>query len=99
VVFCLENWRPSDQETQFLNVGTGKDLSIRELAELVADGVGYRGKLVWDSSKPDGTPRKLLDVSRLSALGWSANIPLEQGLRSTILDYVQRQLSGHEVRL
>ena len=99
VVFCLEHWRPSDQETQFLNVGTGKDLSIRELAELVADGVGYCGKLVWDSSKPDGTPRKLLDVSRLSALGWSASIPLEQGLRSTILDYVQHQLSGHEVRL
>ena len=99
VVFCLEHWRPSDQETQFLNVGTGKDLSIRELAELVADGVGYCGKLVWDSSKPDGTPRKLLDVSRLSALGWSASIPLVQGLRSTILDYVQHQLSGHEVRL
>jgi GDP-L-fucose synthase len=99
VVFCLEHWRPSDQETQFLNVGTGKDLSIRELAELVADGVGYRGKLVWDSSKPDGTPRKLLDVGRLSALGWSASIGLEQGLRSTILDYVQHQLSGHEVRL
>ena len=99
VVFCLEHWRPSDQETQFLNVGTGKDLSIRELAELVADGVGYRGKLDWDSSKLDGTPRKLLDVSRLSALGWSASIALEQGLRSTILDYVQHQLSGHEVRL
>jgi GDP-L-fucose synthase len=55
--------------------------------------------LDWDTSKPDGTPRKLLDVSRLKALGWSAKIPLEEGLRATVSDYVQRQASGQEVRL
>jgi GDP-L-fucose synthase len=66
-----------------VNVGVGEDVSIRELAELVAMVVGYKGDLVFDSSKPDGTPRKLLDVSRLSALGWEASIDLKVGLEST----------------
>jgi len=65
----------------------------------VADAVGFRGSLDWDTSKPDGTPRKLLDVSRLKALGWSAQIPLEEGLQATVNDYGQRQTSGQEVRL
>jgi GDP-L-fucose synthase len=98
-VFCLEHWQPAADELQFLNVGTGSDLAIRELAGLVADAVGFRGALNWDASKPDGTPRKLLDVGRLKALGWSATISLEDGLRSTVNDYVQRQSSGQEVRL
>jgi GDP-L-fucose synthase len=98
-VFCLEQWRPSDTEVQFLNVGTGTDLPIRDLAELVAGAVGFRGTIDWDTSKPDGTPRKLLDVGRLAALGWSARIPLDQGLLATATDYVQRQRSGQEVRL
>jgi GDP-L-fucose synthase len=66
-----------------INVGTGRDCTIRELAETMARVTGYRGRLVFDASKPDGTPRKLLDVSRLRALGWSAQIPLETGLRAT----------------
>ncbi len=66
-----------------LNVGVGEDISIRELAELVKDVVGYRGELRFDASKPDGTPRKLLDVSRLAAMGWSAKKPLRQGLEET----------------
>ncbi len=66
-----------------INVGSGVDCSIRELAEMVARVSGYNGRVVFDSSKPDGTPRKLLDVSRLSALGWQAKIGLEQGLRDT----------------
>jgi GDP-L-fucose synthase len=99
VVFCLEHWQPAAEDLQFLNVGTGSDLPIRDLAALVADAVGFRGNLEWDASKPDGTPRKLLDVSRLQALGWSAKIPLEDGLRATVIDYVQRQASGQEVRL
>jgi GDP-L-fucose synthase len=64
-----------------INVGTGVDCSIRELAETVARVTGFDGDLVWDTSKPDGTPRKLLDVSRLKALGWEASIGLEEGLR------------------
>ena len=66
-----------------LNVGTGVDCTIRELAETVARVTGYRGRLAWDNSKPDGTPRKLMDVSRLAALGWRAQIDLERGLADT----------------
>jgi GDP-L-fucose synthase len=98
-MFCLEHWQPAADELQFLNVGTGTDLPIRDLAGLVADAVGFRGTLNWDASKPDGTPRKLLDVNRLKALGWSATISLEEGLRATVNDYVQRQSSGQEVRI
>jgi nucleoside-diphosphate-sugar epimerase len=66
-----------------INVGCGDDVSIRELAEAIADVTGYRGRISFDASKPDGTPRKLLDVSLLSGLGWSASIPLRDGLRQT----------------
>jgi GDP-L-fucose synthase len=72
-----------------INVGVGEDLSIRELAELVARVVGYDGAIVHDTSKPDGTPRKLLDVSRLAALGWKARVPLEDGVRATWRWYVE----------
>jgi GDP-L-fucose synthase len=64
-----------------INVGTGVDCTIRELAETIARVTGFTGQLVWDSTKPDGTPRKLMDVSRLEALGWRAGIALEDGLR------------------
>jgi GDP-L-fucose synthase len=70
-----------------LNVGTGVDVTIREAAETVARVVGYTGEIVWDSSQPDGTPRKLLDVSRLAALGWRARIGLAEGLASTYADF------------
>jgi GDP-L-fucose synthase len=70
-------------DPQTINVGTGEDVSIRELAELVAAVVGFSGEIAWDTSKPDGTPRKLLDVSRLTELGWKAEIGLEEGIRRT----------------
>jgi GDP-L-fucose synthase len=66
-----------------VNIGVGEDISIRELAELMREVTGYRGEIVNDTSKPDGTPRKLLDVSRLHALGWEARIPLRQGIEDT----------------
>ena len=72
-----------------LNVGTGIDCTIRELAETVSRVTGFQGKLVFDSSKPDGTPRKLMDVSRLTSLGWSASIGLEEGLYSAYRWYVE----------
>ena len=74
--------------SEIINVGTGEDISIRELAELVAKVVGFQGELVFDVTKPDGTPRKLLDVSRLHSLGWRARIPLEEGIRATYEWYV-----------
>ena len=70
-------------QPEIINVGVGSDISIRELAELICRVVGYQGRLVFDLSKPDGTPRKLLDVSRLNALGWKARTPLEQGIRES----------------
>ena len=77
--FALEHY----EDTAPLNVGTGEDLTIADLAAMIARVVGYTGELRFDASKPDGTPRKLLDVSRLAALGWRAQIPLEQGIAST----------------
>ncbi len=70
-----------------INVGTGKDLSIADLARLIADAAGYRGRITWDPTMPDGTPRKLLDVSRLAALGWQPQIPLRQGIARTVQWY------------
>ncbi|WP_406177801.1 GDP-L-fucose synthase family protein [Streptomyces sp. NBC_00996] len=72
-----------------VNVGTGTDLTIRELAELVRQVVGYQGSVEWDPSQPDGTPRKLLDVSRLTALGWAPRIALREGLAQTYAWYVE----------
>ncbi|MDZ4715347.1 MAG: GDP-L-fucose synthase [Cytophagales bacterium] len=77
---CLFLMREFD-EPGFINVGTGEELSIRELAELIARIVGFTGKIVFDASKPDGTPRKLMDASRIHALGWRHSIDLEKGLR------------------
>ena len=83
-IFALERWKPKAHERQFLNVGTGIDLSIKELAQLIAQIIGYNGEIVWDSTKPDGTPKKLLDVTRMNNLGWKAQITLKEGLTSTI---------------
>ncbi len=82
--FLMENYDSPD----LLNVGVGEDLTIADLAALVARIVGYSGRIVFDASRPDGTPRKLLDVSRIHALGWQARIPLEQGIASTYEWYV-----------
>ena len=97
-VFALEQWQPGPDELQHLNVGTGVDLSIRELAQAVAAATGFAGEINWDSSKPDGTPRKQLDVSRLAGLGWRARIPLVEGLASTVAEF-RDQFSQQLVRL
>ena len=83
---CLHLMRHHD-EPGVINVGVGKDLTISELARLVADIVGYHGEIVFDPSKPDGVPRKLVDVSRLTRLGWQARIGLAEGIRSTYAWY------------
>ena len=88
-VFALEQWSPAPGELTYLNVGTGVDLSIRELAYAVATATGYQGNIHWDSSKPDGTPKKQLDVSRLAHLGWRFNIPLKEGLEKTVAMFRQ----------
>ena len=78
-LFLLEHY----DDPQTINVGVGEDLSIKELAELIRETVGFQGELVWDTSKPDGTPRKLLDVTRLTDLGWKPRVRLEDGVRAT----------------
>ncbi|SMF58779.1 GDP-L-fucose synthase [Tistlia consotensis] len=84
----------SDEST--INIGAGEDLSIRALAELVADVVGFEGELRFDASKPDGTPRKLLDIGRIRALGWSPTIPLAEGLAQTYEWFLQNRPETRE---
>ncbi len=79
VVFTLENQLPD----YLYNVGTGDDLTIRELAETIQKIVGHQGEIIWDSTKPDGTPRKLMDVSKMENAGWEAKIGLEEGIKKT----------------
>ena len=86
-LYLLENY---DDEIA-INVGVGEDVSIKELAELIQKTTGFAGTIEWDSAKPDGTPRKLLDVSRITALGWKAEISLEDGIRSTYEWYKRNQ--------
>lgn len=83
-VFLMNNY--SGNET--VNLGTGKELTIKELTELVAKVIGYTGEIRWDSSKPDGTPRKLLDVSKLESLGWHYKTELEEGIRLSYQDFL-----------
>lgn len=83
-VFALEKWNPSLDDIQFLNVGTGIDITIKELAEEVAAATNFKGKIIWDKSKPDGTPKKQLDVSRLKNMGWNSTISLKEGLKNTV---------------
>ena len=85
-VFVLKNY----SDAQFVNIGFGEDITVAELARLVAEIVGFRGEIVYDTSKPDGTPQKLLDVSRLSTIGWKAKVPLREGLAKAYDDFLTR---------
>ena len=92
-IFCLENWFPSEVDApkdnagyplNYLNVGTGIDISIKELAKKIASIVKFKGEILWNKNMPDGTPRKILDISRLTKLGWKSKINLTSGLANTI---------------
>lgn len=82
-VYLMENYN----EMGHVNVGTGEDISIKELAELIKEIVGFEGEIFWNTEYPDGTPRKLLDVSKMNGLGWKANISLDQGLQQVYSDW------------
>ena len=82
--FLLKNYN----DKGLVNIGCGKDVSIKELAELIVSEVGYDGKLIFDTTKPDGTPRKLMDTSKINGLGWSASIDLEVGIRKTVQEFL-----------
>lgn len=90
VVFCLDNY----DEYEHINCGAGKEVSIRGLAEIIARVVGYSGKLVFDPTKPDGTPRKVMDSSRMAALGWRPEISLEDGIASSYQWYLESKRAG-----
>ena len=79
ILFLMENY----DEEEHINVGSGEEVSISDLAGIIADVVGYKGQIIYDKTKPDGTPRKLLDVSKLTKLGWKASIPLREGIEMT----------------
>ncbi|HVZ65916.1 MAG TPA: GDP-L-fucose synthase [Lacunisphaera sp.] len=88
--FLLRQENPPD----LINIGTGTDVTIKELTEIVAQTVGFKGRITWDASKPDGTPRKLMDVSRLTALGWKAKIALRDGVAKTYASFLAEKASG-----
>jgi GDP-L-fucose synthase len=88
--FLLKMTNPPD----LINVGTGTDVTIKELTEIVAEVVGFKGKIAWDATKPDGTPRKLMDVSKLSALGWRAQVGVREGVTRTYASFLAEQAAG-----
>lgn len=95
VVFALENRLPE----HLYNVGTGEDLTIKELAETIQKVVGHTGELIWDKSKPDGTPRKLMDVSKMNSLGWSHDVVLENGIEKTYRWFLDNTAEIKEVKI
>lgn len=95
VLFALENKLPDN----LYNVGTGIDLTIKELALLIQQKVGHQGEIIWDSSKPDGTPRKLMDISKLKSLGWTPKVDLETGIQQTYAWFLEHANQIKEVKL
>lgn len=91
-VFLMNNY----DEKQFVNIGIGEDLSIKDLAELIKDVIGYKGIISFDSSKPDGTPRKLMDVSKLHALGWKHQVNLREGIQLAYADFLEKEANASE---
>lgn len=89
-LFLMENFSAKNKETSFVNVGTGEDISIKELVKTLVKIIGFEGKVVWDAGKPDGMPRKWLDVSKIHALGWKHKINLEEGLRLAYAWYKEK---------
>ena len=95
VVFALENNLPE----YLYNIGTGKDISIKQLAETIQKVIGHQGEIIWDAEKPDGTPRKLMDVSKMKAMGWQYSTELEDGIKKTYQWYVENKDSIKEIKL
>ena len=95
VVYALENNLPE----YLYNIGTGKDITIKELAETIQKIIGHQGTIIWDSAKPDGTPRKLMDVSKMERLGWKYSTGLEDGIQKTYLWFLDNINSIKEVKL
>ena len=100
IIFLLENWDPDSKNAPLdnkgnplyiLNIGTGEDISIKRLSNKISNLIGYNGKILWDKTKPDGTPRKKLDIKRIKSLGWNPKISLEEGIINTIKSYKEER--------
>jgi len=92
-VFLMKNYN----EKQFVNIGTGEDLTIKELALIIKSIIGFEGEIIFDAAKPDGTPRKLMDVSRLNGLGWKYHTSLESGIKLAYEDFLEKHLAANAV--
>ncbi len=106
-LYVLENWDPSSKDSphnenneklSYLNVGSGEEISIKGLAEVISKEIGFKGNINWDSLKPDGTPRKLLDTSNIRSIGWEPSINLRQGIRDTIKSF-RSELKNNKIRI
>ena len=95
-LYVLENWDPSADNSPldennyplaFLNVGSGEEVTIKELAELIAHELDFTGSIVWDESKPNGNPRKLLNIEKIKSIGWTPTISLKEGIKKTLVNY------------
>ena len=95
VVYALENNLPE----YLYNIGTGKDIAIKELAEIIQKIIGHQGKIIWDATKPDGTPRKLMDISKMQAMGWTYTTELEEGVKKTYDWFLENIESVKEVKM
>ena len=105
-LFAIDNWDPKSKESPkdnngkplyWLNVGSNSEISIKKLAEMISNLVGFEGKIIWDKSKPDGTPRKKLDATRMSKLGWNSKTSLNKGIQKTLIDY-ENELKNNSIR-
>ena len=106
-IFALEKWDPNKKDSPrdefgepltWLNVGTGEDIKIKDLAEMIANVTSYKGEILWDKDKPDGTYQKLLDVSKINSIGWTAKISLNEGLKKTYKSF-KRDFEENNVRI
>lgn len=91
-VYLMENYSAEQLGNETVNIGSGKEVSIKELTEAVAEVIGYEGKIEWDTTRPDGTPRKLLDISKLTSLGWSASTELKSGIALAYKDFLENPM-------
>jgi len=89
LIFLMKNF----SEKEHINIGTGVEISMKELADIMKSMIGFRGKIIWDTTKPDGVPRKFLDVLKINSLGWRAKVTLKQGLEETISEYIKKQIN------
>tara|TARA_B100000989_G_scaffold246712_1_gene193922 strand:- start:16795 stop:17766 length:972 start_codon:yes stop_codon:yes gene_type:complete len=96
-IFALENWRPKDYELNYLNVGSGAEISIKDLAILIASIVNFKGEIKWDDAKPDGTPRKLLDTTKINKFGWNHSVNLQDGIRKSYKSFMM-EINDNNIR-